>query len=101
MTTATEVEPPTENQLRVLVAIAEHYAEHGCGPTTRELMAALGFASTNSVTCHLRPLAKRKLIEWRPAKNGGRSPVRNIVITAIRDATKQAAAEYLSTLKGA
>lgn len=56
--------PPTDRQREVLAAIRDHWRNHGNGPTTRDLMAALGFASTNAVVGHLRTLARKGLVVW-------------------------------------
>jgi len=56
--------PPTARQAEVLRAIAAHQEENGRPPTIRELMTALGIKSTNGLVCHLRPLARRGLIEY-------------------------------------
>lgn len=61
--------PPTDRQREVLAAIRDYWRAHGNGPTTRDLMAALGFSSPNAVVGHLRPLAKKGLVVW--GRGGG------------------------------
>ena len=63
MTTAS---PPTitAQQRRILRWTADYIAAFGFSPTTREGMAAFGFKSPNGWVCHIRPLAKKSLVEW-------------------------------------
>ena len=56
--------PPTDRQREVLAEICRYWRTHGNGPTTRDLMAVMGFASTNAVVGHLRPLARKGLVVW-------------------------------------
>lgn len=66
---------PTARQLRVLLAIRGRLDRDGCYPTIRELMADLGFASTESVINHLIALDAKGWVDYTPG--GGRSSSRN------------------------
>ena len=53
----------TPRQNDVYLHLVKYVRENGNGPTLREIMAALGFASTNAVRQHLERLAKKGFIE--------------------------------------
>lgn len=49
----------TDRQREVLGFVRAHVAEHNYPPTTRELCAHFGFASTNAASDHLRALERK------------------------------------------
>lgn len=55
---------PTAAQIRVLSAIRVWCESHRYAPTNRDLMAVLGFNSTNAVADHLKALRKLQLVDW-------------------------------------
>lgn len=59
MTAAVPLPP---GQYRVAAFIARHFAEHGWPPSMREIADELDLVSTNTVTGHLRNLARRGVI---------------------------------------
>jgi len=66
--TAAAVEPRepaalTSRQAEVLAFLRRYIAKHGYAPTLRETAQALGIASTNGVSDHLRSLARKGYIE--------------------------------------
>lgn len=81
----------TDRQRAVYAAIVAHYAATGAPPTLRDLMTALRYTSTNAVTVHLRPLAKKGVIVL------SKGQARGIVVPALAEATKRAAAELATT----
>lgn len=57
---------PTPGQFRVLRGIANYAAANGFPPSTRDLMAVLGFESTNAVVTHVRALEAKGCVTTRP-----------------------------------
>lgn len=55
---------------RILQMIAEYRDEHGHGPTTREIAAALGLAPS-TVSGHVHRLARRGLLTVEPRRPRG------------------------------
>lgn len=53
---------PTNQQLRVLGMIATAIRVQGYPPSKREICRVFGWASQNSVNCHLYPLRRRGLL---------------------------------------
>ena len=53
----------TRRQFQVLVAIDCHREQFGCSPTIRELVAAVGCASTNGVHEHLHWLELKGMVD--------------------------------------
>lgn len=49
----------TRAQRAVLVAIAQHWAEHGSAPTYRDIVKVCQFASPNAVTVHAAALVRK------------------------------------------
>lgn len=91
MTTTTTL---TACQSQVLAAVARHYAEHGYGPSLRDLCDALGIASTNGVVCHLDALERKGKI----VRAGGSA--RAVLLPEVAAATRAAAEEYLRGVTG-
>lgn len=56
----------TDAQRRVLVAMIAYQREHGISPSLRDLIGALGFASTNSVTGHIVALQRCGYVRMIP-----------------------------------
>ena len=50
----------------MLDEIGRFYREHGYCTSVRELQRKFGFASTNAVVAHLKPLQRRGLVTWVP-----------------------------------
>ena len=68
----TVYEGPSPRQFATLKVISNIMIDTCAPPTVREIAAALGASSTNTVTCHLRALARKGLIELltpRQARN--------------------------------
>ena len=81
------MQPITEAQRRVLRTIVDYWREYGRPPTIREIMDIHGFASTNSVMCHVKPLQRNGyLVESAngKAKFGQLVPVGMDVVALIR-----------------
>lgn len=60
----------TDQQRAVLEAIKGHWREHARSPTVRELMGALGFASPQAITGHLKSLAAKGAVELDAGSRG-------------------------------
>ena len=58
----------TAKQFRVLAYIVWYYHRHGRPCSFREIMEALDYDSTNCVTCHLKPLKAKGLIDYSPGQ---------------------------------
>jgi len=52
----------------VLACIRDYDAEHGYGPTVREICEVVGLASTSTVHGHLTRLQRQGYITWQPEK---------------------------------
>ncbi|MEU8353076.1 MarR family transcriptional regulator [Streptomyces sp. NPDC048845] len=68
--------PPTERQEQILRTLCTYVADHGEGPSVRELAALVGLFSTGSVAYHLGRLEEQGLISrsghrWRTLRLGG------------------------------
>lgn len=63
-----ECPPITARQRQIMHAVAEHVNRHGYGPTLRELAAAVGLRSPDTVAHHLRGLVDRGLVTKAPGK---------------------------------
>lgn len=61
-----EQRPLTARQEQVLALVRAYYAEHGYGPTLRELRQKLAIASTNAVVEHLRALERKGYLNRGP-----------------------------------
>ena len=66
---------PTEGltpaQRKVLEFVIAYQAREGAPPTVREIAAALGFASTNTVACHLAQLRRKGHLTQKPKSSRG------------------------------
>lgn len=60
--------PPSASQVRVLRCLRDLTARRGYPPTFRELAYALGYFSTNSISCHLRALERHGLVRREPSR---------------------------------
>ena len=69
MTTITR-QPLTQRQRQVYDYIAGHVELHGYAPTYETIMRHFGWATKNSVACHVRPLIRKGWIEVRKANRG-------------------------------
>jgi repressor LexA len=70
-------EPLSDRQVRLLLFIVRYHAEHGYGPTCKEIAAAVGLSSeTGSVIPHLRRLRRSGLVDWAP---GGKRTLHPLV----------------------
>lgn len=58
--------PLTARQREVVCAIDTLTAQQGYPPTWRELMAALGLRSANTINGHLHSLRVKGAVTWRP-----------------------------------
>ncbi|MFD0352929.1 LexA family protein [Streptomyces sp. NPDC127110] len=63
----------TYTQRRIITAIDRHLADHGDGPTIREIGAEVGLSSTSSVALQLTRLEERGVLarggrSWRTAR---------------------------------
>ena len=58
----------TWRRQELLRHIQTYTAEHGCGPTIRELCALSGFRSTSGVKYHLDRLREQRRIDWTDGK---------------------------------
>ncbi len=56
------------HQERILAAIGDHWAEHGYGPTLREIQVRAGISSTSVVAYHIQRLFEREMIISEPGK---------------------------------
>jgi repressor LexA len=63
---------PTERQVQILRAIRAWIADHGQGPTVRQLGQMVGLSSTSSVAYQLARLKKTGLISGCGAGRPGR-----------------------------
>jgi repressor LexA len=54
--------PPTAKQTSILNFVTHFVYLYGVFPSTRIIQQAFGFKSQNAAVCHLRALARRKLI---------------------------------------
>lgn len=70
------MKPLTSQQERVLACIEQTIAKKGYPPTIREIQKHLGFASTNTVACHLRRMETKGYIERDRATARGMRPTR-------------------------
>lgn len=63
----------TPRQSEVLDTIIRLTRKEGSPPTTRELMKAIGVTSPHAVTCHVKALRKKGMIEpqKRPKRHRG------------------------------
>lgn len=66
---------PSERQLQIQHVIREWIAEHGEGPTIRQIGEAVGLSSTGSVAYQLGQMEKRGMISrsghfWRSVRLG-------------------------------
>ncbi|MET9483617.1 MarR family transcriptional regulator [Streptomyces sp. NPDC006638] len=66
---------PTERQEQILRVVRTWIAEHGEGPTIREIGLEVGLSSTSSVAYQLRRMEERGLIsrtghKWRTMRLG-------------------------------
>ena len=68
MTTTTLPPPPTDRQREILAWLSRYIAERGYSPTVREIGDHYGF-TTNGVSCHLRALRRKGLIEWQQSRS--------------------------------
>lgn len=81
----------TVKQRRMYRAILAFWAEHGKGPSVRDLMPVIPTTSPNGVVCHLQALVRRRAIVWdRDATSRG------ISVPALDLAVKEAARGLLS-----
>jgi SOS-response transcriptional repressor LexA len=55
-------------QNQIVQIIEEYICEFMCTPTYREIVTALGVASTNSLKTHFRLLKKKGVIDWNPRR---------------------------------
>lgn len=62
MSTKTDRLSPTKKQQRILQCIVRYISLHGYGPAMGEIQHELGFASKNSVVCHLKALERKGCI---------------------------------------
>ncbi|MDX3855609.1 LexA family protein [Streptomyces sp. AK02-01A] len=67
--------PPSDRQQQILRAIRVWIAEHGEGPSVREIGRAVGLSSSSSVAYQLSRLEERGLISrtgrrWRSVRLG-------------------------------
>lgn len=83
--------PLTVNQHRIYLAILRHWATHAVSPTMRDLMAATGIASTQGITCHLKPLRRKG---WLVANDFGSS--RSMIPTDLEATVKDWASSLLA-----
>lgn len=95
MTATATAKPLTARQTQVYKAILQHYAVHGTAPSMRDIMAAMGYASTNAVTSVLRVLAKKGYVTV-----AGKL-ARGVTAPVLADAVKAAAVAELESLLGA
>jgi SOS-response transcriptional repressor LexA len=58
--------PLTDRQKQILGIIKAFVAEHGYGPTFRELMDLYGVVSPNGISCHIKSLRKKGYLRPRP-----------------------------------
>nr|MBV6630115.1 transcriptional repressor LexA [Oceanococcus sp. HetDA_MAG_MS8] len=56
----------TARQTQVLDMIRQHLQRHGVPPTQADIAQALGFASQTAAKDHLRALARKGYVDWRP-----------------------------------
>ena len=56
----------TNNERRVVRAIMAHWSAFGYAPTVRELVASMWYSSTNTISCFLAQLARKRLITYQP-----------------------------------
>ena len=83
---------PRENQReKILALIRDHVADHGYGPTVRELCAALGLRSTATVQYHLQALAREGRIVMEAGKK------RSISLPAAEAETASEPSNIMST----
>jgi repressor LexA len=54
--------PPTKRQTQVLRFIADHAAEHGYSPSSREICAAIGIVGTNGAHDHVKALVRKGMV---------------------------------------
>jgi repressor LexA len=62
---AAERPPLTPRKHDVRTWIAGFIDTHGYSPTVREIQHAYGWASPNSVMCHLRAMRKNGYVTWQ------------------------------------
>ena len=83
---------PRENQReKILALIRDHVADHGYGPTVRELCAGLGLRSTATVQYHLQALAREGRIVMEAGKK------RSISLPAAEAAAASEPSNIMST----
>jgi repressor LexA len=61
----------TEKQAEILNYIRTYIHAEGMPPTRAEMAQAFGWKSPNAAECHLRRLAKKKVLELIPAISRG------------------------------
>tara|TARA_R110000868_G_scaffold93927_2_gene259716 strand:+ start:24099 stop:24338 length:240 start_codon:yes stop_codon:yes gene_type:complete len=57
---------PTDRQKAVLDYVTKHWADHGYGPSTKDVQTNFGFKSYTAAKDHLFALAKKGLVEFSP-----------------------------------
>lgn len=111
MTTTTAIPQPrpapatrgrlTPRQREVYGAIvALTLANRGCGPTYRDLVRAMDFASTEAVAAHLRPLAKKGWVRFGGEDRRSRSIEAIGLWEAVQPHAARAAVELLTAADG-
>jgi len=60
--------PITARQREIMRAVEDHVRQHGYGPSLRELAAAVGLRSPDTVAYHLRGLVDRGLVTKAPGR---------------------------------
>lgn len=63
------LEQPSPRQQEILDCIRRYTAEHGYPPTVREIGAAVGLASPNTVHGHLGRLERKGLLRREPGRS--------------------------------
>lgn len=58
--------PPTTRQQQILDYLERTILSRGYGPTVREIGAHFGIRSPNGVTCHIRALKRKGLVQHEP-----------------------------------
>ena len=59
-------QPMTDRQQEIYNFSRDHIEDKGWPPSIREIGNHMGIATTNGVTCHLRPMEKKGWIECEP-----------------------------------
>src|SRR5664279_5496750 len=70
---------PTERQRQIASFLNSESRKHGISPTQREIAEHFGFASLNSVRCHLRLMEQKGMLNRLPGKARGLTVKRSLV----------------------